>query len=189
VGNLLAEGTPSDVALLEKGEHVADERLRATVALFDDPDAAETALEKAQDVGVVEGILINRDAEGKIHQHLANLPDVGPAAAVGAGIGAVGGAVLAAIFPMSLLGVGLAAALAGAAGGSIIGSGAVALKDEIVERRAFHDVAEQLQPGQFALVVLMKPDDALAFDPNEFGATRVWTEDLRGESSSDEEPV
>jgi uncharacterized membrane protein len=162
---------------------MADETLRAIVALFNDADAAETALEKAQEVGIEEGILINRDAEGKVHQHLANLPDLGPAAAVGAGIGAVGGAILAAVFPVSILGIGLAAALAGAAGGSIIGTGTVAIKDEIVERRAFHDVAEELQPGQYALIVIMKPEQALAFDPSVFAATRVWTEDLRGEDS------
>jgi uncharacterized membrane protein len=168
---------------------MANETVRAIVALFDDPDAAEKALEKAQDVGIEEGILINRDAEGKIHQHLANLPDMGPAAAVGAGIGAVGGAVIAAIFPVSLLGIGLAAALAGAAGGGLVGVGTVAAKDEIIERRAFHDVADELRPGQYALVVVMTPENALSFDPKEFAASRVWAEDIRSESSSDEEPV
>jgi uncharacterized membrane protein len=168
---------------------MADETLRAVVALFDDADGAEKALENAQDIGIEEGILINRDAEGKVHQHLANLPDVGAAAAVGAGIGAVGGAILAAVFPVSVLGIGLAAALAGAAGGSIIGSGTVAVKDEIVERRAFRDVAEELQPGQYALIVVMKPEPALAFEPSAFGATKVWTEDLRSEDSSDEPAI
>ncbi len=124
-----------------------------------------------------------------MHQHLANLPDIGPAAAVGAGIGAVGGAILAAVFPVSVLGLGLAAALAGAAGGSIVGAGTVAIKDEIVERRAFDDVAEELQPGQYALIVIMKPEQALAFDPNVFAATRVWTEDLRGDDASDEPAI
>jgi uncharacterized membrane protein len=168
---------------------MADETLRAIVALFDDSDAAETALGKAQEIGIEEGILINRDAQGKVHQHLANLPDLGPAAAVGAGIGAVGGAILAAVFPVSVLGIGLAAALAGAAGGSIIGTGTVAIKDEIVERRAFKDVAEELQPGQYALIVIMKPEQAMAFDPSTFAATRVWTEDLRGDDSGDGDAI
>ena len=168
---------------------MADDTVRAIVALFDEVGAAEDALEKAQDIGIEEGILINRDAEGKVHQHLANLPDVGPAAAVGAGIGAVGGAILAAVFPVSVLGIGLAAALAGAAGGGIIGSGTVAVKDEIVERRAFHDIADELRPGQYALIVVMEPDKAMAFEPSVAGATRVWTQDLRGDDSGGVEPI
>ncbi len=168
---------------------MADDVVRAIVAVFDDQQAAEAALDQAQDTGIEEGILINRDDEGKVHQHLANLPDVGAAAAVGAGIGAVGGAIIAALFPVSLLGMGLAAALAGAAGGSIVGGGTVALKDEIVERRAFHDVAEELQPGQYALIVVMKPDVAAAFEPSIQGASRVWSQDVRGDSSSDEPAI
>lgn len=168
---------------------MADETVRAIVALFDEAGPAEVALGKAQDIGIQEGILINRDAEGKIHQHLANLPDVGPSAAVGAGIGAVGGAILAAVFPVSLLGVGLAAALAGAAAGSVVGAGTVAVKDEIVERQAFHDVADELQPGQYALIVVMEPDKAAAFQPSVAGASRVWAQDIRSDTSTDEPPI
>lgn len=168
---------------------MSDGTVQAIVALFDNAEDAEGALEKAQDIGIDEGILINRDAEGKVHQHLANLPDVGSAAAVGAGIGAVGGAILAVAFPVSVLGLGLAAALAGAAGGSIVGSGTVAVKDEIVERRAFHDVAEELSPGQYALIVVMKPDVAAGFRAEAFGATKVWTQELRSDTSTDEPPI
>ncbi len=168
---------------------MADDTVRAIVAVFDESGAAEVALAKAQDIGIEEGILINRDAEGKVHQHLANLPDLGPSAAVGAGIGAVGGAILAAVFPISVLGLGLATALAGAAAGGLVGGGTVAVKDEIVERQAFHDVAEELQPGEYALVVVMEPTKALAFEPSVAGARRVWAHDLRGDTSSQDEPI
>lgn len=152
---------------------MAEDTKTAIIATFDRPGDAECWLVHAhnRNYKVVEGIVINRDAEtGKIHKHLANLPGV----AAGAGVGAVGGAILAAVFPPALL----AEAFALAVGGAVAAGGAVALKDELMDRRAFDEVAESLEPGQSALVVVLGADDAAKLDDEIEGYTKKWSQDL-----------
>ena len=152
---------------------MADETKTAIIAIYDRPQDAEQCLVHAhnRNLKVIEGIVIYRDADtGKIHKHLANLPGV----AAGAGVGAVGGAVLAAVFPPLLL----AEALAFAVGGAVAAAGAVAIKDEIMDRRAFDEVADNLQPGQSALVVVMDSADAAIFDAEIEGYVKKWSQDL-----------
>ncbi|MBI5232687.1 MAG: DUF1269 domain-containing protein [Coriobacteriales bacterium] len=142
---------------------MADTPMTALVATFEDTEAAEKWLQRAHDgdYEISEGIVIYRDAEtGKVHKHLTNLPGI----AAGAGVGAVIGVVLGALFPPALLAEALALAIGIGAGGAIAGAGAVAIKDEVVDRNAFKEVGEALEPGQSALVVVMPPDTAENFE-------------------------
>jgi len=152
---------------------MAEDKKTAIIAVFDKPQEAEQCLAHAhnRNFDIDEGIVVNRDAQtGKIHKHLASLPG----AAAGAGVGAVAGAVLAAVFPPALL----AEALALAVGGAAVGAGAVALKDEIIDRRAFDDVAENLAPGQSALVVVMNSSDAATFEAELEGCSKKWSQEI-----------
>lgn len=152
---------------------MAEDTKTAIIATFGRPDEAERWLVHAHksNYKVAEGIVINRDAQtGKIHKHLASLPGV----AAGAGVGAVGAGVIAALFPPVLLAETLALAVAGA----IAGAGAVALKDEIIDRRAFDEVADSLEPGQSALIVVLDADDAAKLDSEIEGYAKKWTQDL-----------
>lgn len=162
----------------ERGTVMAEETVRAVVALFEDEGAAKAAYDAAKEIGISEGIVLVRDADGKVHEHLANMPDVGSGAAVGASLGAIGAAIIAVAFPPAAVVEVLAAGLAGAVAGGLVGGGAVAAKDEILERRAFHDLAEELKPGERALIVVMAPEDATRFEAGITGAKRVWGETL-----------
>ena len=152
---------------------MAEDAKTAIIATFERPGDAGCWLVHAENRNykVIEGIVINRDVQsGKIHKHLASLPGV----AAGAGVGAVGAGVIAALFPPVLLAETLALAVAGA----IAGAGAVALKDEIIDRRAFDEVAETLEPGQSALIVVLDADDAAKLDSEIEGYAKKWSQDL-----------
>ena len=152
---------------------MAEQQKIAIIAIYDKPQEAEQCLVHAhnRNFDVDEGIVVYRDADtGKIHKHLASLPGV----AAGAGVGAVAGAVLAAVFPPALL----AEAFALAVGGAAVGAGAVALKDEIMDRNAFDEVADNLAPGQSALIVVMNPDDAATFSEEISGYVKKWSQDI-----------
>ena len=59
-----------------------------------------------------------------------------------------------------------------------MGGGAVAVKDELMDRGAFDEVADALKPGQSALVVVLDSDAAEAFDKEISGYDRKWVEEL-----------
>lgn len=150
------------------------EPMTALVATFDDPGDAAKWLKHAHDENykVAEGIAVTRDAQtGKIHKHLANLPGI----ASGAGVGAVVGAIIGVAFPPAILSEALLAAI----GGAVIGGGAVAVKDEVVDRNAFKDVADDLEPGQSALVIVMPTESAKAFESELTGYNRKWLEEVK----------
>lgn len=154
-----------------------DTPMAAIIATFQDPDEAAKWLHLAHDsdYDVSEGIVITRDEEtGKIHKHLARLPGIG----AGAGVGAVVGALLGALFPPAILGEALVGAIGVGAAGAAVGAGSVAVKDEIVDRTSFKEVADGLQPGESALVLVMPLQDATEFDAELSGHLRKSFEEL-----------
>ena len=148
---------------------MAENAKTAIIATFDRPEDAECWVVHAhnRNYGVDEGIVVTRDEKGKIHKHLAKLPGM----AAGAGVGAVTGALLAVVFPPAVLVETLAVAVAGA----VAGGGAVAIKDEIIDRRAFGPVAEELRPGQSALIMIMDSVDAAQLETEIMGYNQKWS--------------
>jgi uncharacterized membrane protein len=155
---------------------MADKPISALIATFNEVDDASKWLKHAhtEHFAISEGIVLQRDADGKIHEHLANLPGVGAAA----GVGVVIGAIVGAIFPPALLGSALAGAIGMGVGGAALGAAGVAIKDEIVDRNAFREVAEALAPGQSALVVVMASDAAGRFSDEITDFDKKWIEEI-----------
>ena len=116
----------------------------------------------AQEVLTVEAMaLVNRDLDGTIH-----ISDRTHEMGVSAAIGAVGGAVVGAIFPPALI----ATAFVGAA----LGGGSGAVVDRLTKGRIKADVEWILPPGRTGIVVIV--DEALApvVDNAVDRAERTW---------------
>lgn len=159
---------------------MADIPMTAIIATFGNTEDAEKWLKHAHDeeYKVSEGIVVYKDEKtGKVHKHLTNLPGL----AAGAGVGAVVGVLLNVLFPPAIIAETLAVAIGVGAGGAIAGAGAVAIKDELVDRNAFKEVGESLEPGQSALVVVMPTEAAQGFDAELVGYVEKHSQELSAE--------
>jgi len=119
------------------------------IAAYDDSAAAEQdwegvkQLAKEKVVSVEALVLVNRDADGKIH-----IKDNAHSVGAGAALGAVSGALVGLIFPPALL--------ASAAVGAGIGAGAGAGVKQLEKREVKADVERTLPPGSSGIVVLVE---------------------------------
>ncbi|HEV8449878.1 MAG TPA: DUF1269 domain-containing protein [Gaiellales bacterium] len=119
------------------------------IAAYTDADAAQgdwdglKQLARERVITVDAMVLVQRDAEGKIH-----VKDNGHEVGVGATLGVVGGAVIGLIFPPSLL--------ASAVVGGGIGAGAGALLDHHLKSEIKADVEDSLPPNSSGIVAVFE---------------------------------
>ncbi|NTU82383.1 MAG: DUF1269 domain-containing protein [Chloroflexales bacterium] len=116
------------------------------VVTFDSPEqaqAAREAIKRIQRDGMIiveDAAVVSKDADGKLHMKNEGERSVG----IGAGVGSMVGL----LFSFALPGLGLAI---GAAGGALIAK----LLDRGVEKQFVKDTAEQLQPGESAIFLVV----------------------------------
>jgi uncharacterized membrane protein len=129
--------------------HDSDAPVDLYIAAYDDPDAAKDDWDAIKDLAhegtiTVDGlVLVSRGADGKIH-----VDDNLNATGKGAKWGAVGGLVLGAIFPPSLI--------AGAAVGAGIGAGTGALISHGDKKEIEADVEDVLPVNSSGIVAVFE---------------------------------
>jgi uncharacterized membrane protein len=133
---------------LEGGSAVEEAELDLFVATYDDPATAQQdwhGMKELVGEGAVSAeamVLVHRTEDGKFH-----IKDNAKSVAAGAGIGAVGGALLGVLFPPSLL----ASALVGAG----IGSASGAVVRQLEKHQVVADMEQIILPGSSGIVVLV----------------------------------
>jgi len=147
------------------------------VAAYSDSTTAEAAWNAlkqlvADDVIEVEALaLVNRDSDGKIH-----LKDTSHEIGRAATVGAIGGALVALIFPPSLL--------ATAALGAGLGAGAGAVMDRVAKRKIKADVEWTIPPDGSGVVVVFDEQWVAEVEKALTGAVQISRDHLHDDDEN-----
>jgi uncharacterized membrane protein len=132
--------------------------LEMIAAVYQDEDRARTILDmleqmhKAQNIDLVDVVMLKKEPDGKLN--VVETRELSGKS--GAKRGAIAGAVLAVIFPPSLI----ASAVVGGAAGAAWGK----LRDSGIKSKPMEDIGNSLEPGKAAVVTLVKPGSTSAVE-------------------------
>ena|SRR5438045_2513418 len=132
--------------------------LEMIAAVYQDEERGKTILDmleqmhKAHNIDLVDAAMLKKDADGKLT--VVETHELTPKG--GAKRGAIAGAVLAVIFPPSLI----ASAVVGGAAGAAWGK----LRDTGLKSKSIEELGASLEPGKAAVVTLVKPESVDAVE-------------------------
>jgi len=132
--------------------------LKMIAAVYQDEERGKTILDmleqmhKAHNIDLVDAAMLKKAADGKLS--VVETKDLSGKS--GAKRGAMAGAVLAVIFPPSLIATAVVGGAAGAAWSK--------LRDTGIKSKSMQELGESLEPGKAAVVTLVKPESADAVE-------------------------